>query len=129
MTSWDVVLWKEEKKVDCIPSSWRVNGRKDLYMWPNIPVNKIKRLIKDCMAPDINIQYQEFPAICKATVDNLDVAESYVEKLQYQTDLSSSEKPSSDESEQDTENETLKNSVLSNNDGKKPFLFYFEKKF
>lgn len=100
LQAWDVVLFKKEKKVEYVPSSWRVNGRTDLYLWPNLSLGKVRKLLKQCHPPDINIQYQEYEGICKATVDSLEKAEELVKKLQFSSDLSSevsSEKPSSEE--------------------------------
>lgn len=89
MSSWDVVLWENEKTVDFVPSSWRVNHQKNVYLWPKLPLNKLRRLINDCKPPDTSLSYSECAAQCKATVDNITLAETLVAKLQYESDLSS----------------------------------------
>lgn len=76
--TWDVVLFITEKKVEYLPSSWRVHNRTDMYMWPIVGLSKIKKLLKECHPPDINIQFQEYEGVCKATVDNVEMAEELV---------------------------------------------------
>lgn len=120
--TWDVVLFKREKKVEYLPSSWRVNNRTDLYLWPNLGLSKIKKLLRECHPPDINIQFQEYEGLCKATVDSVELAEELVKKLQFSSDLSeqSSEKLSSEE-------ESDENVAHNNNYNSKSSLLPFTK--
>lgn len=90
--TWDVVIWRKENKVDYVPSTWRVNGKLNAYLWPKVSVTKMKNLVTECTPLNATEYcYTEYEAECKATVPNINMAEALVAKLQYKSDLSSSE--------------------------------------
>ncbi|KAJ8945279.1 hypothetical protein NQ318_016049 [Aromia moschata] len=55
-----------------VPTSWAVDTKKDVYLWPKkLSETQIKKLRDNCSEPSLNIEYEEWDGICKATVFTL----------------------------------------------------------
>ncbi|KAJ8952253.1 hypothetical protein NQ318_007412 [Aromia moschata] len=72
-----------------VPTSWAVDTKKDVYLWPKkLSETQIKKLRDNCSEPSLNIEYEEWDGICKATVFTLKHAQNLAEKAEYISNLS-----------------------------------------
>ncbi|XP_018570326.1 uncharacterized protein LOC108910254 [Anoplophora glabripennis] len=90
MASWDIVFFLRDNTSEYVPTSWAVDTKKDFYLWPKkLSETQIKKLRDNCSEPSLNIDYEEWAGICKATVYNLKHAQNLAEKAEYTSNLSS----------------------------------------
>ncbi|KAJ8945494.1 hypothetical protein NQ318_002539 [Aromia moschata] len=89
MTSWDIVFFLRDNTSEYVPTSWAVDTKKDVYLWPKkLSETQIKKLRDNCSEPSLNIEYEEWDGICKATVFTLKHAQNLAEKAEYISNLS-----------------------------------------
>ncbi|KAJ8955996.1 hypothetical protein NQ318_006270 [Aromia moschata] len=92
MTSWDIVFFLRDNTSEYVPTSWAVDTKKDVYLWPKkLSETQIKKLRDNCSEPSLNIEYEEWDGICKATVFTLKHAQNLAEKAEYTSNLSADE--------------------------------------
>lgn len=99
--TWDIIFWDD--CVDYVPSNW-ANSTKTTYMWPShikSPI-KIKEMIKTCEKPALDGKWTEHKAVFKKTVCDVNIAEKYCKKMQYDSNVS---QLSSDNNSTDFEDE------------------------
>lgn len=90
MTSWDIVFFLKDNTSEYVPTSWATNVNKNMYLWPKkLSEIQIKKLRDSCSKPSVNIDYNEWDGICKATVYTLEDAQKLAKKAEYTSHLSS----------------------------------------